>query len=109
MRTAAVLLTAAVAAAPAWSQPPRTLVTNPAPPSREALDRLNLQLGWRALLPTDGLRDGLATVQFLGDLIVVQTRSGLLVALEAETGAPRWTVRIGHYPPVPLPVGSNSR
>src|SRR5262245_17109734 len=100
MRILAALLAAAVAATPAWSQPPRSLVTNPVPPAREALDRLNLQVGWRARLPIDGMRDGIATVQFLGDLVMVQTRGGLLVALEAETGSPRWAVRICNYPKV---------
>src|SRR5262245_4480601 len=112
MRTLAALLTAAVAAAPAWSQIHRAtpVTTNPLPPSSEALDRLNLALGWRVQLPILDLRDGIATAQFLSDLVVIQTRSGILTALEPATGAFRWQVRLGTtYPPVPLPVGANSR
>jgi PQQ-like domain len=110
MRPLAALLVAALAAGTAWGQNTTPQITQPTTPSRAALDRLNLQLGWRTYVPLDGQRDGLATVQFLNDLVLVQTRSGLLAAYESETGALRWQLRPGApYPPVPLPAGFNTR
>ena len=53
MRKIAVTAAWLLAGAGAWAQPqPATRVyTQPAIPTREALDRLNLQLAWRTYLP----------------------------------------------------------
>jgi outer membrane protein assembly factor BamB len=75
--------------------PPHKVYTRPEPPPREVLDRLNLQLRWRTYLPMDGSRDGLANVQMLGRDMLVQTRSGLVALLDAETGVTRWRTRVG--------------
>jgi hypothetical protein len=74
---------------------PYQVYTRPEPPPREVLDRLNLRLRWFAYLPMDGARDGLASVQVLGRDMLVQTRSGLVVLLDAETGAARWRAHVG--------------
>jgi outer membrane protein assembly factor BamB len=65
-----------------------------APPDRAALERLNLRNEWTAYLPLDGRKDGVEIVQVVDDTqIFVQTRSGLLVALDANSGARQWTYR----------------
>ncbi len=82
-----------------WSHP-----TVPAP---EALARLGLQFAWRTFVPVEGLRDGIATVQHLGDVIVVQTRSGAVSALDPNTGATLWRTAVGNPYPVIHTVGYN--
>ena len=84
--TAAVGLTMPVLAQSARSQ----LYSTPLPPPREVLDRLNLQMNWRVYVPMDGRHDGLATVQLHGPDLYVQTRSGMMALLDAETGVTRW-------------------
>jgi outer membrane protein assembly factor BamB len=90
MRHRPVLLAAALclAAGPAAAQP------SAAPPGRDALDRLHLLSEWTAYLPLEGEKDGVATVQVADDTqIFVQTRAGLLVALDANSGAKQWTFK----------------
>jgi outer membrane protein assembly factor BamB len=80
----------------AAAQIPRyAILTRPDPPPRETLDRLNLRMAWRTFVPIDGERDGLASVQVLGREVLVQTRSGLIILLDAETGETRWRSRAG--------------
>src|SRR5262249_5056002 len=80
----------------ASAQIPRyAILTRPDPPPRETLDRLNLTMAWRNFVPIDGERDGLASVQVLGREVLVQTRSGLIILLDAETGETRWRSRAG--------------
>ena len=81
--------------------------TNPTVPGPEVLDRLSLRLGWRTGLPVAGYRDGIATVQQLGDLIVVQNRRGAITAIDPVTGAARWTTTVGLPYPVIQRVGFN--
>jgi outer membrane protein assembly factor BamB len=69
--------------------------TTPLVPPREHLDRLNLKMDWRVWLPLDGRRDGFFSVQVLDDQLLVQTRSGGLVMLDAATGATLWRARHG--------------
>ena len=61
------------------------------PPSKEALDRLNLKTDWSLTIPMSGQGDGLARVQILDeDQIAVQTKAGLLVLLDEHTGRTQW-------------------
>ncbi|MFL5242581.1 MAG: PQQ-binding-like beta-propeller repeat protein [Gemmataceae bacterium] len=69
--------------------------TRPEIPSDEALERLNLQLGWRAYIPVENKRDGIYSVQVLDKDILIQTRSGLVSDLDAETGKVLWRSRFG--------------
>jgi outer membrane protein assembly factor BamB len=69
--------------------------TRPEIPSNEALERLNLQLGWRAYIPVENKRDGIYSVQVLDKEILIQTRSGLVTNLDAETGKVLWRSRFG--------------
>ncbi len=83
---AALLLAPTVAP----SQNFKHVYSSPGAPSREDLARLNLKLAWRAYLPTDHRRDGIFSVQVADDQILVQTRSGAIVALNAATGSTLW-------------------
>jgi outer membrane protein assembly factor BamB len=91
-------------------QPARAkLYTQPTSPPRELLDRLNLQMSFRTYVPMDGRRDGFATVQLHGRHLFVQTRSGLVTLLDAETGAALWRQRVGRPYVAEYPFAFNSR
>lgn len=90
MRTfaAASLLTAALAA-PALAQ--HGVHVRAAPPDKVVLDRLGLVADWSTYLPVRGATDGIVAVQPVDAAqIFVQTRSGLLVAVDAKTGREQW-------------------
>lgn len=90
-RLAAALLVAALAAA----APAQTgSYSRAAPPDPAALDRLNLTSEWAVYLPVSGRQDGLARVQVVDDTqVFVQTRSGVLIAVDAKTGREQWKYR----------------
>jgi outer membrane protein assembly factor BamB len=79
------------------------LYSTPSVPPREVLDRLNLREAWATYIPTDDRRDGILSFQLAplwrGNTptlqLLVQTRSGLVVALDPETGQTRWRARVG--------------
>jgi outer membrane protein assembly factor BamB len=71
------------------------LLTRAKEPEKEALERLNLEQGWSTVIPIAGRRDGILSIQCLGTQLFVQTRSGLIAALDAETGRTQWKVRLG--------------
>jgi outer membrane protein assembly factor BamB len=102
---AALLAVALVAA-----QSPRARIfTQPEPPPREVLDRLNLVQDWRTYVPMEGRRDGFASIQPEGDQLLVQTRSGMVAAVDALTGRVLWRTRAGRpYQPT-LPLAYNRR
>jgi outer membrane protein assembly factor BamB len=102
---AVFILTATTATA----QDRSNLHTHPSVPDDATLQRFNLKLGWRAYIPMDGPRDRIFTVQNAGDVLLVQTRSGLVSALEAETGHIRWQARFGRPYHVSVPVGFNDQ
>ncbi|HWG42791.1 MAG TPA: PQQ-binding-like beta-propeller repeat protein [Gemmataceae bacterium] len=113
-RLAWAMLGATIAAASltslATAQPARSrLFSTPLPPPREVLDRLNLQMSWRIYVPMDGRHDGLATVQLHGTDLYVQTRSGMVALLDAETGVTHWRTRVGLPYRVEHEVAFNSR
>src|SRR5437660_4209348 len=94
-------------AATATAQDRSQLYTRPSVPDDAALQRLNLKLGWRTYISTDEQRDRIFTVQNAGDLLLVQTRSGLVSALDTETGQIRWQARCGRSYHVSVPLGYN--
>src|SRR5438552_5421176 len=104
---AAALLLAAPAAA--LAQNPNRVYTSPGLPSREALDRLNLKLAWRAYVPTDHRRDGLYSVQLVDDQLLVQTRSGSVVAVGAHDGVVQWRTNFDMPYRVNHALGHNSK
>lgn len=92
----AAMFLAVVCTATVQAQQPRSMwYTQPVPPPRELLDRLNLQMSYRIYVPMDGRQDGLTTVQLRGRNLLVQTRSGLVALIDAETGATQWRQRVG--------------
>jgi hypothetical protein len=104
MRPLLVILLSVVLALAALGQPDRTnLYSVPAVPPRDVLERLNLRLAWSVLIPVEGRRDGLLSVQLApirqdGKVkmrLLVQTKSSVLSELDAETGQTLWTTRVG--------------
>jgi outer membrane protein assembly factor BamB len=85
------------------------LFSQPIPPPRELLDRLNLEMNYRLYIPMDGRRDGLATVQLHQGDLLVQTRSGLVTLIDAETGAALWRQRVGRTYVAQHALAFNSR
>jgi outer membrane protein assembly factor BamB len=82
--------------------------TDPQPPAAEPLRRLNLQMAWRAYIPMDGRRDGFVVVRHTGKHLLVQTHSGLVTQLDAETGQVQWRNRVGEPYRTTLPLTFNS-
>ncbi len=65
-----------------------------APPDTASLERLDLKSDWSAYIPVLNRQDGIAKVQAVdAGQIFVQTRDGLLVALDAKTGREQWKYR----------------
>jgi len=105
---AAGLLTL-LATTQAIGQPDRnTIYTNPLPPPRAALERLNLKLAWSVHVPMDGTKDGLVTIRLTGKRLLVQTRSGLVAELDAETGRILWRTRVGNPYQILQPLTYNN-
>jgi outer membrane protein assembly factor BamB len=76
-------------------------------PSADTLNRLQLKLGWRAYLPLDGTRDGILSAQVIGREMLVQLRSGAVLALNADTGTNLWQSRPGAPYKATYPLGYN--
>jgi outer membrane protein assembly factor BamB len=108
-RIACAGLAAALAFTAAPAQDRDYTWSSPAVPPREALDRLNLKLAWSAFVQTESKRDGLASVQLAGRLLLVQTKSGLVTAIDAENGQTRWRTRVGLAFQRPLPLAFNRK
>jgi outer membrane protein assembly factor BamB len=108
MKHLAGALAALLMASAATAQDRSHLHTHPAVPSDDAMRRLNLELGWRTYVSVDGRRDAIYSVQNAGDVLLVQTRSGLVCAVEAETGRVRWQSRVGRPYHVSVRLGYTS-
>ncbi|MBX9583619.1 MAG: PQQ-binding-like beta-propeller repeat protein, partial [Gemmataceae bacterium] len=107
-RLAAVagLVLATVSIGPAQ---PNNVYSKAVPPTKAALDRLNLRTEWTLQLPAEGTRDAITQVQTLGDQLFVQSRNGALVAVDALTGRIQWVARLGNGSPGnSYPVAANS-
>jgi len=82
-------------------------------PSQESLDKLNLKLAWRVYLPTERRRDGIFSVQVVdrpggrSQQVLVQTRSGVIITLDGDTGVTQWRARIGNPYTVSSLLGYN--
>lgn len=92
-RLAALVAALVLMEATLTAQTSNRMHSRPAVPTTDALDRLNLKLGWKAFMPVDGTKDGILTAQVLGDQMYVQLRSGGVIALNAETGQKLWHAR----------------
>lgn len=106
----AALIAAAGPTAALQAQQPRSMwYTQPVPPPQELLDRLNLKMGFRIYVPMDGRQDGFVTVQLQGRDLFVQTRSGMVALIDAETGATTWRQRVGRSYVAEHALAFNSR
>jgi outer membrane protein assembly factor BamB len=103
------LATLTAAAGPVEAQLRRYLYTEPGLPPAEALDRLNLKMAWRTYLPMDGRRDGVFSMSIGEKQILVQLRSGMVVALDAATGTVQWRVQVGGGYVPPAGFGANEQ
>ena len=84
-------LTVSMLAASAALAQPSAISSRAYPPSKDALERLNLRNEWSAYVPVSGQSDGLAKVQVLDEnQIAVQTKAGLLVLIDHSTGRQQW-------------------
>jgi outer membrane protein assembly factor BamB len=92
---------------PVGAQTTSRIYTRPEVPSPQVLDRLNLKLVWRNYVPAGGVRDGIYSAHVLDDQILVQMRSGMIAALNPETGAIEWSTTVGQPYRVTLPLGYN--
>lgn len=115
MKRLALILPAVLAAAVVWTmsgqaqQPRSQWYTQPVPPPKELLDRLNLTMSFRIYVPMDGRQDGFVTVQLHGRNLYVQTRSGLVALIDAETGVTQWRQRVGRSYVAEHALAFNSR
>ena len=66
------------------------------PPDKQALNRLNLKTEWSLYLPIDGRRDSIELVQTFDDQMFVQTKTGLLTAIDVQTGRIQWSAALGN-------------
>jgi outer membrane protein assembly factor BamB len=79
------------------------------PPDKAAIERLNLKTEWTLNLPIDGRRDTISLIQTIDDQLFVQTRTGLLIVIDALTGRTQWSIRLGNGGAVnTYPVATNS-
>jgi outer membrane protein assembly factor BamB len=99
-----LLCTATMVAAQGLSQ----LYSRPAIPAAEVLQRLNLKLAWGVYVPLESRRDGLFSVQVLDKQVLVQARSGAMIALDPATGVTQWRTRGGKPYLVSQPLAYNS-
>jgi len=87
------------------------VITCPKLPPREILDRLGLELAWRAKLKFANGRDGIYSLQLIpnkdGPELVVQTLAGAVYLIDADTGDLKWRVPLEGK--VLTVVGANSR
>lgn len=98
-----------LAVALAGAQDRTGIHSQPTLPAREALERLHLTMAWSGVVPMDGRRDGLASVQLNGKLLLAQTRSGLVTAIDAETGRTLWRTRVGKAYQQTFPLAFNRK
>src|SRR5437660_11511179 len=85
------------------------IYSTPAVPPKAALDRLNLKLAWRTYVPTDGRRDGFFSVLALDNQVLIQLRSGTMLALDTVTGATQWSANFGIPYALSQPLAYNSQ
>lgn len=80
------------------------------PPSASQLRALNMSLEWTTAIPVSGQRDSVALVQVVDThQIFAQTRAGVLVAMDATTGAQQWVAHYeSSYAPI-IPVAVNDK
>ena len=86
---------------------PSRIYSRPEALAPEVLHKLNLKIAWKTLVPLDGKRDGIGSVQVLDGQVLVQTRSGALIMLNGETGQTQWITLIGQPYHASIPPSYN--
>jgi hypothetical protein len=76
-------------------------------PSSRDLERLNLDLAWKAFVPVDNRSDGIAVAQLIEDRAYVQTRTNVLIVLDAATGTEIWRTTLPKRNVPAFPVAAN--
>src|SRR5262245_5955678 len=118
MRRLLLLMPLLLLAGRASAQPDRdNPYSTPRLPSRDVLDRLNLTMAWSARIPTEGRRDGFVSIAVAPLLqgkriawhLIAQTRGGLVVEMDAETGQIFWKTRLGDLKTSTQPAGFNNK
>jgi outer membrane protein assembly factor BamB len=107
-RFACVALPIVLAATVLWADDRTQLYSDPEPPPREVLDRLNLKQEWRTYVPMDGRKDGFISIQLSEGQMFVQTRSGMVAVLNAETGRILWHTTFGKGYQASFPLAINA-
>ena len=103
------LLTAGAIALPAFGQS-SSVYTAAVPPSNAELEPLRLKTEWTTNLPIEGRSDRISHVQVAdGGQIFVQTRSGTLLSIDAQTGQRQWSIRFPGRSATSYPVTVNGR
>lgn len=88
MRSALPFLLLGLAAGPVLAQ---STINRATTPDAAVLDRIGLKADWSVFIPVQNRQDGIARVQVVDEhQIFVQTRGGLLVALDGGTGREQW-------------------
>lgn len=64
-------------------------------PTEAVAQRFGLMRKWFAYVPVDGLRERVERISIANGILFVQTDGSHVHALDAETGRPLWTVRVG--------------
>ncbi|MCA9257902.1 MAG: PQQ-like beta-propeller repeat protein, partial [Planctomycetales bacterium] len=84
---AGAILALAVGAPASWGRGPLA--------QRDQLDRLGLERPWFAQVPVDPQQSRISRWAFYRDRLFAVSTSGLLSAIDAESGATLWTSRVG--------------
>jgi outer membrane protein assembly factor BamB len=69
--------------------------SRPELPSDASLQALGLRRHWVAAVPVESARDRIQLAQVLDDQLIFQNASGMVSAVQAETGVRQWTVSLG--------------
>lgn len=87
----------------AWAAPGAALV------QREAAARVGLERAWFAQVPVDAARSRVTAWYLFFDRLYAVTDSGIVAALNSETGELVWTKQIGHPGEPAFGPGANSK
>ncbi|MGL4420551.1 MAG: hypothetical protein ACRCZF_07795, partial [Gemmataceae bacterium] len=105
MRRIAAVIASTALATSALGQ--TNTLSGAAPPDPKFLQPLNLRTTWASAVPIDGPRDGIAMAQVApGNQLFIQTKAGMLVAMNMVTGDIQWTARYttAYAPVMPLAI-----
>lgn len=84
------------------------VLSQPSLPQPGVLEKMGLRQRWATVVPVDGRRDRIEYAQVFGTQVLVQNSSGLVTALDGETGKKQWTITLGQpYRSQHLPAAAN--